>query len=125
MSRTGTTNIYRRKAIRQLKVASSKTGQAVWERVAEILSTPRRKRVEVNLSKINRFAEEGEVVIVPGKLLGAGKIDKKVTVLADSVSAKAFEKLMAKGCSVFFLADVAGNTDLLEKFKGSKIKIIK
>lgn len=125
MNRSGTTNIHRRKAIRHFRVVSSKTGQSLWERVAEILNSPRRKKVEVNLSKINRFADEGEVVIIPGKVLGGGKIEKKITVLADNVSSKAYEKLRSAGCTLIFLNDLVGNRELLEKLKGSKVKIIK
>jgi len=125
MSRTGPTNIHKRKLVRRLKAISSKNGQAIWERVAELVSSPRRKRVEVNLSKINRYADENEVVVVPGKVLGAGKVEKKVTVLADSLTAKALEKLSNSGCRVILLEELASNSELLESLKGAKMRIIR
>jgi len=125
MSRTGPTNIHKRKLVRRLKAISSKSDQAIWERVAELVSSPRRKRVEVNLSKINRYADENEVVVVPGKVLGAGKVEKKVTVLADSLTAKALEKLSSSGCRVILLEELASNSELIESLKGSRMRIIR
>ncbi|MEM0021180.1 MAG: 50S ribosomal protein L18e [Fervidicoccaceae archaeon] len=125
MSRTGTTNLHRRKVIRGLRGLSAKTGQSLWERVAELLSSPRRRRIAVNLSKINRYSSSGEVIIVPGKVLGAGKIEKKITVIAESFSQKAFEKLNSAGCRILLLGETASSQEIASQLKGSRIKIIK
>jgi large subunit ribosomal protein L18e len=50
---------------------------------------------EINVSKIQRYG--GNVVIVPGKVLAAGKIDRPVTVAAFNFSAKAREKIIRAG----------------------------
>ncbi len=55
---------------------------------------------EVNLNKINRNTKEGDVVVVPGKVLGYGDLDHKVTVVAYSFSNSAFEKINKKGKAV-------------------------
>ncbi len=49
-----------------------------WMRVAEVLSSPRKLKVEKNVDEIEKNAKEGEVVIVPGKVLAQGEIKKKV-----------------------------------------------
>ena len=66
-----------------------KEKKPVWKRVAEELSKPRRKRVEVNLSRINQHVNDGETILVPGKVLGAGTLSKKITVAAFSFSESA------------------------------------
>ncbi len=71
----------------------------LWKDVAWRLSLQRR-RAEVNVSKIDRYASEGEVVVVPGKVLGNGEIKKKVTVVAFNYSKSAKEKLLNAGCEV-------------------------
>jgi large subunit ribosomal protein L18e len=63
-----------------------KQDKGIWKRAAELLSKPRRNRVEVNLSKIEQYAPEGSTVLVPGKVLGAGKISRKLTIAAFSFS---------------------------------------
>ena len=60
------------KTIRELKTAKKKTGQPIWGALAEELEKPKRIRVDVNLSSINRFTKEGEIAAVPGKVLATG-----------------------------------------------------
>ncbi len=64
-----------------------------WLRVAELLERPRRKRVAVNLGKIDKIAKEGKIVVVPGKVLGTGQLTKPVVIAAFSYSKKAKEMI--------------------------------
>ncbi|AGT34848.1 MAG: 50S ribosomal protein L18e [Thermofilum sp.] len=83
MKRTGPTNIHLRLLISKLRKYSRMYNAPVWRDVAEFLERPRRKRVEVNLGDIDRYINEGDVVVVPGKLLGGGTITKtNVTIAA-------------------------------------------
>ena len=97
MRRTGPTNLIVRKLIRELRKASSASNAGAWERVAEILEWPARRRPAVNLSKINRYVREGETAIVPGKVLGGGRLEKPLTIAALYFSQKALEKIKASG----------------------------
>jgi large subunit ribosomal protein L18e len=84
--------------INALKTASDETGKAIWGALAEELDKPKRRRVAVNLSRIDRHASEGEVVAVPGKVLAAGSLSKPLKVAAFSFSEVALKKIgMAKG----------------------------
>ena len=65
-----------------------------WKQVAEILSGPRRLRPDVNLSQIEKETKEGDIVVVPGKVLSQGEVSKKIRVVAFSFSEKAKEKLL-------------------------------
>ncbi len=65
-----------------------------WLRVAGILSGPRRKKISLNLEEINENSKNGEIVVVPGKVLSQGEITKKIKIVAQSFSEKAKEKLL-------------------------------
>ena len=56
------------------------------------LSGPRSNRREVNVSRLTNVTKNDEVVIVPGKMLGAGAIGHKLTVCAFSISAMKLQR---------------------------------
>jgi large subunit ribosomal protein L18e len=64
---------------------------------ADLLSVPRRRRSEVNLSRIARVSKKGDVVVVPGKVLSAGAIEHPVDVVAIAFSAGAKKKISEAG----------------------------
>jgi len=105
------------KTIKALRKAS-KEGPGIWRALARELD--RSRRIAVNLSRINRYTEEGDVVAVPGKVLGAGFLDHPVTVAAFAFSKTAREKIaLAEGTAITLL-------ELLEKgVEPSRIRIIK
>jgi len=117
--RTGPTNIIVRRTIRMLRKYARQHNAAIWRYVAELLERPRRLRIEVNVSKINRYTEANETVVVPGKVLGAGRIDHPVTVAAIAFSKSAVEKIRAAGGKVIHILQL-----LEENPRGSKVKII-
>ena len=49
-----------------------------WLEVAATLSGPRAKRMSMNLNKINEEAKEGEIVVIAGKVLSQGELNKKI-----------------------------------------------
>jgi large subunit ribosomal protein L18e len=65
-----------------------------WLKVARILSGPRRKAVSLNLEEINENSKDGEIIIIPGKVLSQGEISKKIKIVALGFSKKAEEKLL-------------------------------
>jgi len=85
----GTTNPELKKLIITLK----KTKKPVFRKIAELLEKPRRKRIEVNLWKINKNIKENDVVIIPGKILAYGDITKKAKISSFNASKKAIEKI--------------------------------
>jgi large subunit ribosomal protein L18e len=70
---------------------------AAWNKVADDLGKVNRKRTEVNISDIERNTEEGDTVVVPGKVLGAGRLTKGVTVAAFKASSGAREQIEQDG----------------------------
>lgn len=78
--------------VKELVDALRKKG-AFWVEVATVLVKPKRQSVKVNLGKLNKETKDGEVVVVPGKILSNGELNHKLTIGAFSVSAKALEKM--------------------------------
>ncbi len=117
--RTGPTNIIIRRTIRMLRKYARQYRAPIWRYVAELLERPRRLRIVVNVSKINRYTREGETVVVPGKVLGAGEIDHPVTVAAIAFSKQAVEKIKAAGGRVLHILQL-----LEENPRGSRVRII-
>lgn len=79
--------------IAELKSTARESGAGVWSDVADRLEKPRRTHAEVNLGRIERYAQENETVIVPGKVLGSGVLQKDVTVAAVDFSSTAKTKI--------------------------------
>lgn len=117
--RTGPSNPQLGSLIGELRKKAIQDNTGLWRRVASDLERPTRNRRAVNLSRINRFTKDNEMVLVPGKVLGSGSVDHKVTVVAFSFSSGALEKLRKMNC------DVLSIKELMEKNpKASDIRII-
>ena len=119
VKRTGPTNIVLRKMVRLLRKYAKENDAPIWRTIAEALEKPTRKRITVNVSKINRHTNEGDVVVIPGKVLGAGRMDHAVTVAALSFSEQAIRKIKEAGGRVLNILELVE-----ENKKGSNIKII-
>jgi len=98
--------------VSSLKAASRQTGRNVWRDVAERLEKPLRRRPEVNLSRINRYTQENEIVVVPGKVLGAGVMDHRVTVAAFAFTREAKEKIAESGGRCLSLEELLEQGDV-------------
>jgi len=76
-----------------------------WLEVAGLLSMPRRKRISVNLSEISKNTKEGETVVVPGKVLSDGEIEKKIKIAALNFSTKSKKKLLKSKSEISSILD--------------------
>lgn len=96
VARTGPTNYELQTLLTQLELPARQN--RFWKRIREELNKPSRQRRVVNVYKIDTYAQAGETVIVPGKVLSVGELHKKVDVAAVNFSAGAKEKIIeAKG----------------------------
>ena len=73
------------------------------------------RKVEVNIWKINKYTKKGEVVIVPGKVLGDGTLDHPVKVAAKAFSESAKKKILEAG----------GKIISFEEAKKAKVRLMK
>ena len=119
MKKTKATNPELIKLADFLKKQSRENKARIWRDFAEHLVKPRRQRVAVNVSHLNRYTQRNETVAVPGKVLGAGEINHALTVAAFSFSETAKKKIKAKKGKCVSLFDLVKKNP-----KGSKIKIM-
>lgn len=83
--------------IESLKRESREKGVGIWRDIAQRLERSSKNWSEVNLSKLERYTQEGDVIVVPGKVLGAGDLNKKLTVAAYKFSGSARKKIEDAG----------------------------
>ena len=99
---TGPSNYYNRKLIRDLW----KTKRRIWKKVSKKLSGPRRDKVEANLYRINKKTKENDVIVVPGKVLGVGEIDHKLTIACLNCSKTARKKIETSGSKLLSIEEL-------------------
>jgi large subunit ribosomal protein L18e len=113
--RTGTSNIHLIRLINSLR----KHKKGIWKRLAADLEKPTRIRREVNLTRINRNSNDGEIIAVPGKVLADGILEKKIEVAAYKFSEAAKAKIEKSGSKIITIEQ------LLKKHPGGKgVKIL-
>ncbi|WP_201796916.1 50S ribosomal protein L18e [Thermoplasma sp. Kam2015] len=106
--------------IEVLSTISRENGSEIWRDIAQRLASGRRRYASVNLYKIDRYAKDGDVIVVPGTVLGVGKISKKVTIGAYKFSRSAIEKLSNSGCAFMNISELAKDNP-----KGTNVKIMR
>lgn len=92
--------------IDDLKEVAREESAPIWRDVAQRLQKPRRQWAEVNVSQLQRVLDDGDVAVVPGKLLGSGRLQKSVTVGAFQYSDGARETVEDAGGTVAYLEDL-------------------
>ena len=117
VKRTGPTNPELQELIRSLKTLAIEKQAPFYKRLANELSKSTRERRTVNLSRINRYANEGETIVVPGKVLGTGNISKKLNVSAWDFSDNALSKLHEAGSKTDSITN-------LKDIKNKKVRIM-
>jgi large subunit ribosomal protein L18e len=117
---TTKTNIELIDLINNLKKQSLDEKVKIWKDVAIRLEKPLKNFAAVNVSKIERYAKDEDIILIPGKVLGAGNLNKKLTVIAYRFSKEAKEKIEAIGGKTMSIKDA-----LVENPKGSNIRIFR
>lgn len=92
---------------------------AIWQDIAHRLEKPHRVWAEANLSKIEKYAQDGETILVPGKVLAAGDLTKKVNVAAYSFSDKAAKAIVEAGGKTMTIRELMDANP-----SGSKVRIM-
>ena len=99
-------------------IASNKN--ASWRKIAGVLTDSRKKKLNFNLNEIDSLAEDGKIVVVPGKVLSQGEFTKKNKIVAFKFSEKAKEKLLSSKVQV---------SNIIEEIKsnpqGDKIQVLR
>ena len=91
----------------ELKKNGREQNANIWDRVADDLEKPTRQRRVVNLSSLSRHTKENEIIVVPGKVLGAGDLQHKITISAFQFSGGAKEKIEKVGAKIVPLLELS------------------
>ena len=91
-----------------------------WFNLASMLSSSSRKQSSINLDEINMQAKEGDIIVIPGKVLNKGELTKKVRICALGISKSAKEKLKSTKSEFASISD-----EIHKNPKAEGIKIIK
>ncbi len=86
--------------------AFSKRKEKEYKLIGKYLSRPKRKSKPVNLSKIEKVSMDGDVVIVPGKVLAIGTLKKKLKIYAFSYSEACKRKISSSGSEIHHISDL-------------------
>lgn len=112
-------NNYLMRVITDLKTLAIENKVPFWKKVATELERPTNTKREVNIFKLEKYAKEGDLVLVPGKVLGTGDLTKKLTIVALSLSESAKDKILAAKGEILTIEQ------LMEKNpKASKVKLM-
>lgn len=112
---TGPSNPHKRRLARTLW----KTKRPVWREVSKRLMAPQKNRVEKNLGDINAVTNNGDIIVVPGKVLANGSLSNKITIACYAISKSASVKLDAAKIETLTIEQ------LLEKNpEGKNVRII-
>ncbi|MEM4089614.1 MAG: 50S ribosomal protein L18e [Thermoplasmatales archaeon] len=103
----------------KLKKAAEETNSRLWADIANRIRRPKDRLSEVNVGHISRFAKGGEAVVVPGIVLGSGRVEEPIEVAALYFTKTAKSKIEEAGGKVMTIEEM-----LQKKVKASKIKII-
>lgn len=119
MLRARKTNIVLRQLIRTLRKYSRQYKAPVWRAIADELEKPRSRIRAVNVGRINRHTSSGDIVAVPGKVLGMGALNHPVTVAAFAFSKAALLKIHKAGGRAITIQEL-----LYENPEGRGVKLI-
>jgi len=119
MKPTGPTNPILKNLISEIRSKGYKENIPFLINLAKKLETSKRRRAEVNLSKLNRVCKDKDTVVVPGKVLSSGILKKALTVAAASFSMSAIEKIHKAGGKTISINELIKNNP-----KGKDVRIV-
>jgi large subunit ribosomal protein L18e len=106
--------------IRKIRRAAATNETKIWALMASEMSKANRRRVAVNLSRLNRVSSPGDILMIPGKVLGTGSLNHRIEIAAESFSKNAQKKILNAGGQCLTIEELMKRNP-----KGSQVRIIK
>ena len=103
------TNVLTLHMAKELKGASKKNKAPIWLRLAELALKPSSARRTINVSQIDRLTKDGDVIVVPGKVLGTGGMSHKITLCSFSISNSGAQKILEPGGKILSYSELVKN----------------
>jgi large subunit ribosomal protein L18e len=94
---------------KELKAASKKNNAPIWSRLAKLALKPSSARRTINVSQIDRLTKDGDIIIVPGKVLGTGDMSHKITLCSFSISNSGAQKILGQGGKILSYSELIKN----------------
>lgn len=88
-----------------MKAATKAHKRPVYRRALELLSRRANRLPIVNVGKLDKLADDGGIILVPGKVLGGGTVTKRLHVGALSFTSSASLKITQAGGRALSLKD--------------------
>jgi large subunit ribosomal protein L18e len=102
-----------------LRRAFKKNKAPIWRALEREHAPPRPNRRDLTIGTLAEKTAAGQVIVVPGKLLGSGEIGHKLTVCAITISESASKKIIPGGGKLVSLSR------LVEQFpEGKGVRLI-
>ena len=117
--RTGPSNEQLKGLLVELNARGHSDSSPLLLRLENDLKKSTRQRRVVNLSRINRYTKDGEMVVVPGKVLASGELDHSVTIAAWKFSQQALDKIQKSKCKAMLISELISG-----EIKGKRIRIL-
>ena len=89
-----------------LRSAFKKNKAPIWKALEGELAGSRANRREINIGRLSAITKAGEIVAIPGKILGTGTLAHKLTICAFSISETAARKVVESGGKVISFDDL-------------------
>lgn len=90
----------------ELRKAAHASNHALWGDIADRLERPARLWPQVNIDKCGAVVNDGEIALVPGKVLSTGTPKKGLKVAAFAFSENARQKITAAGGQCLTIQEV-------------------
>lgn len=81
--------------------------KGIWKKLGREAGKPVRRRAEMNLSRLQLLTKDGQVVLFPGKVLGAGSFARRITLAARGFTKSARERIEKAGSRIVPYSEVA------------------
>ena len=105
--------------VKELKSASKKNEAPIWSKIAKNALKSNSNKKTINLKKIDMLTDDGNAVVISGKILGTGKLSHKVLISSFSISNSAAKKIKESG------GEILQFSDMIQRFPSGKgVKII-
>tara|TARA_B100000929_G_scaffold289422_1_gene280027 strand:- start:2937 stop:3281 length:345 start_codon:yes stop_codon:yes gene_type:complete len=105
--------------VKELKSASKKNEAPIWSKIAKNALKSNSNKKTINLKKIDKLTDDGNAVVISGKILGTGKLSHKVLISSFSISNSAAKKIKESG------GEILQFSDMIQRFPSGKgVKII-
>ena len=105
--------------IHELKKFTAENDVQIWKDIAIRLEKPSNNWPVVTLDRIDRYVDEKETALVPGKVLSTGSLNKKISVAAWSFSEKSVEKIKKAGGKTLSIQELMKSNP-----KGKDVRIV-